>query len=55
MDKENTLDLTNVLPKLTLLSRLTLENENVQRLLNDPKQSFDVVIAQWVLNELYSG
>lgn len=37
------------------LSKVTLMNKNVQKLLHDPKEEFDVVIAEWMYNELYSG
>lgn len=33
----------------------TFENENVQRLLNDPKAEFDVMVAEWMFNEVYCG
>ncbi|KAL0868321.1 hypothetical protein ABMA27_007846 [Loxostege sticticalis] len=35
--------------------RSTVLNENVQKMLNDPKQTFDAVIAEWMFSELYSG
>lgn len=33
----------------------TLENRNVQNLLKDPKEQFDVVIAEWMHVSLMSG
>ncbi|CAB3233305.1 unnamed protein product [Arctia plantaginis] len=32
----------------------TLENSNVQQLIQDPNQKFDVVIGEWMFSELYS-
>ncbi|XP_030032437.1 UDP-glycosyltransferase UGT5 isoform X2 [Manduca sexta] len=37
------------------ISSATVRNENVQRLLRDPKQQFDVVIAEWMFSEMYSA
>ncbi|CAK1594070.1 unnamed protein product [Parnassius mnemosyne] len=33
----------------------TLENLNMQNILNNPKEKFDVIIAEWMFNELYAG
>ncbi|KAJ8709294.1 hypothetical protein PYW07_009120 [Mythimna separata] len=33
----------------------TVENKNVQRLINDPNEHFDVVIVEWMFSELIAG
>ncbi|CAG9793374.1 unnamed protein product [Diatraea saccharalis] len=33
---------------------MTFHNDNVQKLLRDPKEKFDVIIAEWMFNELYA-
>lgn len=33
----------------------TLQYEHVQRFLSDPKEQFDLVVAEWAYNEVYSG
>lgn len=38
-----------------MLATETLSNKNVQEFLADKSQHFDMVIAEWMLNELYSG
>lgn len=38
-----------------MLATETLQNENVQNLLADKNQQFDMVIAEWMFNEMYSG
>ncbi|KAJ0172131.1 hypothetical protein K1T71_012104 [Dendrolimus kikuchii] len=40
---------------LTQIHRTTMENENVQKFIKDPKQQFDVILAEWMYSELYSG
>ncbi|VVC89234.1 unnamed protein product [Leptidea sinapis] len=35
--------------------RLTVANRNVQNMLRDPTQKFDVVISEWLYSELYAG
>ncbi|KPI98725.1 UDP-glucuronosyltransferase 2B15 [Papilio xuthus] len=37
------------------VTKKTFENAAVQKLLNDPSEHFDVVIAEWMFNEIYSG
>ncbi|XP_063832465.1 UDP-glucosyltransferase 2-like [Ostrinia nubilalis] len=36
-------------------SRRTMQNPQVQEMLNDPKQTFDVVVAEWMFSEIYAG
>ncbi|XP_068619918.1 UDP-glucosyltransferase 2-like [Battus philenor] len=56
MDKEfDVLSLSFVITTLREVSVLTLEHDNVQKLISDPKQQFDLVIAEWMFNELYSS
>jgi hypothetical protein len=33
----------------------TYLNANVQKLINDPKEEFDLVIVEWIFTELYCG
>lgn len=37
------------------VGKSTLENYNVQQLINDPKETFDAVIVEWLFTEIYSG
>ncbi|CAK1594073.1 unnamed protein product [Parnassius mnemosyne] len=37
------------------LSIITLEHVNMQKILNDPKEKFDLIIGEWMFNELYAG
>lgn len=37
------------------VAKMTLENENVQKLVNDRSEHFDMVIAEWMFSELYAG
>lgn len=48
----------NMVPLLTMLINLsqdTVQNPNVQNLLSDEKETFDLVIAEWNFNEIYTG
>ncbi|KAL4706382.1 hypothetical protein ACJJTC_018481 [Scirpophaga incertulas] len=36
------------------MHKMTFNNPNVQRLCKDPKQHFDVIIGEWMFNDLYS-
>lgn len=36
-------------------SRMTLNHENVKKLLEDPNERFDVIIADLIESELYAG
>lgn len=33
----------------------TLKHSSVQRLLRNPTQEFDVIIAEWMMSDLYIG
>lgn len=48
-------DLNAMFQLMYTVSNFTLMNENVQKLLHDPKEEFDVVISEWMYNEIYSG
>ncbi|CAK1594085.1 unnamed protein product [Parnassius mnemosyne] len=37
------------------LTKNTLDNEAVQKLLNDASEEFDVVVAEWMFNDIYCG
>lgn len=37
------------------VQRVTMENENVKKFINDPKQEFDLVLAEYMYGELYAG
>lgn len=37
------------------LSQETVENPNVQKLLTDKSQNFDLVIIEWAFNEIFTG
>ncbi|XP_022835812.1 uncharacterized protein LOC111363235, partial [Spodoptera litura] len=39
---------------VSTIGDMTLSNPNVQKLLRDPKQKFDVIIAEFMFNELFS-
>ena len=40
---------------MTEITKKTTENEAVQKILNDPKEHFDVVICEWMFSDLPSG
>lgn len=40
---------------MTHMQTKTLEYENVQNLLNDPTEHFDVLVLEWMLVNLFSG
>ncbi|XP_052744249.1 uncharacterized protein LOC112049418 [Bicyclus anynana] len=42
-------------PFMLSVSRATLGNSNVRKLLADKNQQFDAVIAEWMFNEVYAG
>ncbi|XP_072933227.1 UDP-glucosyltransferase 2-like [Epargyreus clarus] len=37
------------------ITRIALEDKEVQKLLHDPREHFDLVIAEWMFNDMYSG
>ncbi|XP_013166242.1 PREDICTED: UDP-glucuronosyltransferase 2B10-like [Papilio xuthus] len=37
------------------ITKNTLKNKSVQKLLNDPSESFDVIVAEWMFNDVYCG
>ncbi|CAK1594071.1 unnamed protein product [Parnassius mnemosyne] len=55
---EKDIDDMNLYLLFTMMKEIsikTLENPNMQKILNDPKEKFDLIIAEWMFNELYAG
>ncbi|CAK1594077.1 unnamed protein product, partial [Parnassius mnemosyne] len=42
-------------PIMDKVSLVTIKNKKVQKILTDDSQQFDVVVAEWMYNELYAG
>ncbi|KAJ8711847.1 hypothetical protein PYW08_008801 [Mythimna loreyi] len=40
---------------MTEITKHTISNAGVQKILNDPKENFDVVIAEWMFSDLPAG
>lgn len=56
MNKEvNVQSVTGFLGKITAIAERTFENEAVKKIFEDPKETFDVVIAEWMFNNIYSS
>lgn len=56
MDKTlDFMDAKVVLNLMTEISEATVMNENVQKLLKDPNQQFDLVLAEWLFIETYAA
>ncbi|XP_047537311.1 UDP-glucosyltransferase 2-like [Vanessa atalanta] len=55
MDKKQSNDLLSVMPALMNISRNTINNDGVKTLLSDKTKQFDVIIAEWMFNEVYAG
>ncbi|XP_073959119.1 UDP-glucosyltransferase 2-like isoform X1 [Choristoneura fumiferana] len=54
--QKDRLSFSRDLAKLCLLvANSTLMNDQVQRLMHDPKEQFDVVIVEWLFSELFVG
>ena len=54
MNKEvNFQSVTGFIGKMTAISEKTFENEVVKKIFEDPKETFDVVIAEWMFNNIY--
>ncbi|XP_013189929.2 UDP-glucosyltransferase 2 [Amyelois transitella] len=51
----NLQDVANIVDIMFVVSNGTLNHGNIQKLMADPKVHFDVVIAEWMYSELYSG
>ncbi|CAG9793373.1 unnamed protein product [Diatraea saccharalis] len=54
MDKTSTISFMTSIQVTMDVNNMTFHNTNVQKLLRDPKEQFDVIIAEWMYNELYS-
>ena len=37
------------------VAKKTIGNNDVKKLLNDPNEQFDVVIVEWIFNEMFAG
>ncbi|KPJ17977.1 Ecdysteroid UDP-glucosyltransferase [Papilio machaon] len=55
MNRDIEMDQEIVFNMMMNLTQNTLKNNNVSKLLNDPTENFDLVIAQWTFNEVFSG
>ncbi|CAH2054200.1 unnamed protein product, partial [Iphiclides podalirius] len=56
MNKESDMSANDFFfPIMDKLSLATLRHEEVLKLMNDGKQHFDVIVAEWMYNELYAG
>ncbi|KAG6458615.1 UDP-glucosyltransferase 2-like [Manduca sexta] len=56
LNKESTVnDPNQIISSINLMLRATYRNENVQKLLNDVDQKFDLVIVEWLYCELGAG
>lgn len=55
MTRDIEMDQDNIFNMLMNLTRNTLKSENVSELLNNPTENFDLVLAQWTFNEVFSG
>lgn len=34
---------------------MTLENDNMQKVMNDPEERFDLLMAEWMFGDLFVG
>lgn len=56
MDKKVEInEITGMLPIVLEESRFVVEHPNVQKLMADKTQHFDVVIAEFLFNTIYAG
>ncbi|XP_045779381.1 UDP-glucosyltransferase 2-like [Maniola jurtina] len=56
MDGKNKISSIAFLASLMMnISKDTIENPNVQKLITDRTQTFDAVISEWMFNEVYAG
>ncbi|CAG5042806.1 unnamed protein product [Parnassius apollo] len=54
-NERNLKDFKFLLYVTTEFANGTINHPNVQRLIEDPREKFDVVIAEWLYSELYAG
>nr|XP_034836236.1 UDP-glucuronosyltransferase 2B2-like [Maniola hyperantus] len=55
---DNTNKITSIVYVLSMMmdiSKATIENPNVQKLIADRTQKFDAVISEWMFNDVYTG
>ncbi|CAH0731745.1 unnamed protein product, partial [Brenthis ino] len=55
MDGSSGIEFLEFIPMFSELSKSTIENPKVQRLLSDKNQKFDLVIVEWMFIEVYAG
>lgn len=54
----NEISLNEGLKHFTLIVKMmnsTIHNDEVQKIMMDPNEQFDAVIAEWMYSELYAG
>lgn len=54
MDRKIGMDYAVMLFFTNQMAVASVEHENVQKFLGDSTQHFDLIIAEWMFNELYS-
>lgn len=54
-NKVDPADVAFIMIMMREISKASMENENVQNLLKDSSVHFDLIIGEWMFNELYSG
>lgn len=55
LNKEVNMDIGLVIEVMLDIHNATYHNPNVQALLDDTSEQFDLVIAEWMFSELYAG
>ncbi|XP_063830899.1 UDP-glucosyltransferase 2-like isoform X2 [Ostrinia nubilalis] len=55
MDNNAEMDMSMIFNMMLQIHNMTYHNPSVQKLLSDTSEQFDVVIAEWMFSELYSG
>ncbi|CAH2095522.1 unnamed protein product [Euphydryas editha] len=56
LDKQVNADsLTELIKYMAIIAETTLEHSSVQKFLQEPTQNFDVIIAEWMMYDLYIG
>ena len=49
------MDIASLTFTMVEVAKNTVQNEEVQKLLNNPKEHFDVVIVEWLLGDVTAG
>lgn len=56
LDEETSLhDMGMFYSSMRSMATMTLENSDVQKMMNDPNEEFDLIIGEWTYYDLYSG